>query len=1763
MKNKEILEKIKSGKLSIEDAFSILRNNDSENYKDVNSELIYYRTIWEESEINNIGLGNELWNVLTNDTLLIFINEDLEIKEIKEKVNNVIVVKKGLKFSSIEDGVYEVNPSSLEDYRLLIKELKVKGNIPNRIWHCWAKGTFEDTEKMIVEQLNIGAYSILYLLKTLIEEKITKKIYLSFVHESEEKFSQPIFESIGSLSRSVSMENPNFYIKTIGISNSVEGTNKIFQVLIRENEIIENNEVYYVGAKRLIKKLKQIDIVNEELKKMKLKEEGVYLITGGAGALGLIFANYLAKNYKAKLVLTGRSDLTSLKEEKIKELEALGAEVRYIKCDVNSYKDLQNMVKEIKKIYKEINGVLHTAGVIQDSFLLKKTIDEIETVLAPKVYGSVLIDKVTKNENLDFFIMFSSISSILGNVGQSDYSYANAFMDNYANVRNQLVKNNKRSGKTISINWPLWADGGMQIDESKIKATKEALGIVPLKTDKGIEAFEKILQLDYQNVIIFEGDKEKVKQVLLSEVKNNTNEEKAKVTVNDDERSKIQIKLEGFMKDILASETKIPVSQIQSKEAFEKYGIDSIMILNINTNLEKYFGELSKTLMFEYQNIKDLTNYFIENKLEKTLEIIGIDNKKSNIINSKDKDKDNIQPKIKPQRFFDKSNNERIIIDDIAIIGVSGRYPMANNLDKFWENFLEGKDCITEIPKDRWNYNDFYDPDKEKFGKSYSKWGGFIENIDKFDPLFFNISPMEAKFIAPQERIFLETVWHTLEDAGYTRSRMEKSKVGVFVGVMYGEYQLYGVEETLKGNPMSLNSSYSSIANRVSYFYNFRGPSMALDTMCSSALTAVHLACESIFRGESEMAIAGGVNANIHPNKYLTLCQGRFASSDGKCRSFGEGGDGYVPGEGVGAVLLKSLSKAEEDGDRIYAVIKGTSVNHGGKTNGYSVPNPISQAEVISETIEKSNIDPRTISYIEGQGTGTTLGDPIEISSLNKAFSKYTKDKQYCPIGSAKSNIGHLESAGGIAAITKVLLQMKYKKLVPSLHSEILNPNINFNESPFYVQQEVSEWKQPTINGQIYPRRAGINAFGAGGSNAHMIVEEYENTGLNYNIDIENNNLIVLSARNKDRLKVYAQNLYEYIEKNKEDLQLNDIAYTLQIGREAMDERLALIVTSVKELIENLKEFCNNNISNIFLGNCRDNKLDLGFFINGKEGDSYINTIIEERKLEKLARLWINGVDIDFTELHVKGKIVSLPGYPFLTERYWVPKFNEENTADKNNSIIISDEDNNVLSKKVTENITYWVAEILGMNKKDLDINTELFQYGINSISMMQLANRIRDEYNNFSSYALILQQKTIKGIVAHICSDIVSNKVSEDGIKKPFERKKVEYELPVEKVDGSKLKTDIILLNGVTGVLGGRLVLEYLRNSDSTIYCLVRAKDKEQAKDRIKKMVSVHKPNKNLIEKFEEKVIPILGDVTNPMLGLEEEEYNKLANIIDMVVHVVAITSLHGLYKEVKDVNVNGTKNMIDFAMKTKQKYMIHTSTIGIMGELVYSNNPPLTEKDYDIGQKFESLGYERSKFEAEHLVRSASKDGLNWIIVRPGYIMGDSRKGYYPFGITSVPGIFYDNIKTAIEMKVFYDFPFYYDVTPVDYVSSAMVYLSTEVKDIYQTYHLNNPTPTTSNDIIKYVNEYGYDVNIISFIDFVEILKSKENTYHSMTTELLLLNLKDELEIYEYSYIDATYTKEVLQKGGIICPPVDKKLIKTYLDYCIEIEYIKPPRF
>ncbi|WP_256096836.1 beta-ketoacyl synthase N-terminal-like domain-containing protein [Pseudoalteromonas luteoviolacea] len=592
-------------------------------------------------------------------------------------------------------------------------------------------------------------------------------------------------------------------------------------------------------------------------------------------------------------------------------------------------------------------------------------------------------------------------------------------------------------------------------------------------------------------------------------------------------------------------------------------------------------------------------------------------------------------------------------VGDIAIIGMAGRYPGADNLDQLWQNLVDSKDCITDIPQDRL--------DKRTASHKASYRGGFINNVDKFDSLFFNISPREAEMLDPQERLMLETAWEALEDGGYYPELLQNAdgqngKVGVFVGGVWSMYQILGVEQKMAGNPVTPNSFMWSLANRISYWMNLTGPSLTIDTACSSSLTAMYYACQSINKGDCQSAIVGGVNLDIHQHKYDINHNGGALSEDGVCRSFGANANGYVAGEGVNALYLKPLKQAIADKDNIHGVIRGIGVNHGGRTNGYTVPSPKSQANLISDVLAEAQINAATIGYVEAHGTGTELGDPIEITGLTRAFSADNVPAQSCAIGSIKTNIGHLEAAAGIAGVTKALLQMKHKTLVPSLHSAQLNEHIDFASSPFEVQQILAPWQPASLEGVEQPLRASISSFGAGGANAHLVIEAYNPVDTEAKSNDATLRLFPLSARTAQQLTQQAQRLLHFLEQDTPPPRLADIAFTLQMGRKAFDHRLAILASSQQQLIERLLCFIDTQAhSDVIVANTKDSKRVSGL-LSTQENAEIIDMIASKGDPRKIATLWAEGFvdDLQFIKTDSPQRRVSLPLYPFADKRHWI-----------------------------------------------------------------------------------------------------------------------------------------------------------------------------------------------------------------------------------------------------------------------------------------------------------------------------------------------------------------------------------------------------------------------------------------------------------------------------------------------------------------------------
>lgn len=511
-------------------------------------------------------------------------------------------------------------------------------------------------------------------------------------------------------------------------------------------------------------------------------------------------------------------------------------------------------------------------------------------------------------------------------------------------------------------------------------------------------------------------------------------------------------------------------------------------------------------------------------------------------------------------------------LEPIAIIGIGCRFPGGvNSPNSFWQLLRDGVDAITEVPASRWDVSQFYDPDPTRPNKTNTRWGGFLEAIDCFDPQFFGIAPREAVTMDPQQRLLLEVTWEALEDAGQVPEHLRGSRTGVFIGIGTHDYSIRLWQHPVNDPYATTGTGNCIAANRISYVFDLKGPSLAVDTACSSSLVAVHLACQSLWCGESSLALAGGVNVLLLPTVTAGFSKGGFMSSVGRCKSFDASADGYVRSEGAGVVVLKPLSEAVKAGDPVYAVIRGTAVNQDGFSNGMAAPNPQAQAAVLREAYRRAGIAPAQVQYIEAHGTGTRLGDPVELEALGAVLAEgRTTD---CLIGSVKTNIGHTETAAGVAGLIKAALALKHQQIPPSLHFHQPNPQISFEQLRFQVQTGLTDWK----TAKRCPRIAGVNSFGFGGTNAHVVLEEapararQKATGKKKKAKAERPwHLLTLSARTEAALRQLAQ---RYATSVADGSELADICFTANTKRSHFSHRLAVVAETETQMREQLAAF--------------------------------------------------------------------------------------------------------------------------------------------------------------------------------------------------------------------------------------------------------------------------------------------------------------------------------------------------------------------------------------------------------------------------------------------------------------------------------------------------------------------------------------------------------------------------------------------------------------
>lgn len=1113
------------------------------------------------------------------------------------------------------------------------------------------------------------------------------------------KDSKPAHAALLGFCKTLVLELPEY--QTIVIDTDECDTTAKAALLcneIRYNHGLKYEHVVaYRGNKRLVSRLKRA-VLKEH--KPSLYGNGRYLITGGTGGLGLISAQALLSAGAKEVILVARNLAKEEFKKNIQQIESYypGRIIRTLSLDITDKNKLATLLAELNTDGL-LKGIIHAAGAAIKAPLIEQQEEDIDYLFAAKVKGAWNLHELSQGYGLDFFIVYSSISAVFGSNKESVYSGANSSLDS-------LIAERHRLGLVgTSVQWGPWGEVGMAKKRSRdqnlqhalisngqghrfikaliINSVQEITIIAPAYLQFMLDFVPQPAPLFYKQLehdLIHKEPHERTVSTWLSSY----------VALNIEQRVDACKQLvTALCKQILELSAE---EELDEQEGFFAIGFDSLMIAELASELRKKLEPAIKIMVsvaFNYPTINKLAHHLATE----------------------------LNTKVKEQRVEQVTDtNNRL--DDIAVIGLSCSLPQAPNLAAFEHLLAEGLNAIKEIPQERWDNSLYYNADVTAAGASYVRQMGLLEHIKEFDAAFFGISPREARFMDPQQRLFLECCYTAIEHANYPLATLKGSATGVFAGVGPNEYfaQLeragFSKEElsaySITGNVLNL------IAGRVAYTFDLKGPSLSIDTACSSSLVALHYACQSLKSHEIDYALAGGVNVLLSPESNITLCKAHALSPTGQCHSFDQQADGYVRAEGCGVVLLKRLSDALRDKDSIWAVIKASAVNHDGKSAGLTVPSGTSQEELMRKALQQAHLSAADISYIEAHGTGTPLGDPIEVHAINEVYGKAHTAANPLYLATVKTNIGHLESASGIAALIKAILSLKRKKIYKHLNFKQLNANIDLKETRIPLHNMA--WNTGSTL-----RTAAVNAFGFSGTNAHVIVQEYTANPVSQHH--AGTYLLVLSAQSQRSLEQLARHYQEYLAATADDFA--NICFTAATCREHYAYRLAIAATTPQEAMHYLI----NGTYSLSYGEHNIPALDDAFlqslllaYLKGKDVDW---------------RLFYDNVRHEFTKVH-------LPTYSFARDTFWLEK--EHNITPNqyqskgsplvplhakaiNSSLLSSLKEQTPEMRRLSlaDIIRDCVAEVLEMKVEQIDVDADLFTLGLDSLMAVELRNKIHD----------------------------------------------------------------------------------------------------------------------------------------------------------------------------------------------------------------------------------------------------------------------------------------------------------------------------------------------------------------------------------------------------------------------------------------------------
>lgn len=950
----------------------------------------------------------------------------------------------------------------------------------------------------------------------------------------------------------------------------------------------------YMGSAKHVGKLV---LTVPPLTKGAVRDDRTYLITGGLGGIGCAVANWLVECGARHLVLNGRRQPDDSTVETIEELRRLGAEINVKIADMTDPNQVDAMFSAIAKEMPVLGGVVHSVGVLSDGAIPNQIWERFEEVLWPKILGAWKLHELTKRMDLDFFVLFSSATGVLGNAGQANHASANSFLD-------QLAAHRRAMGLPgQSIAWGAWSDIGEAAEQKdRIASQLETTGTGWITPELGIKTLDYLIRHDMTNPAAMSVDWNVLGEslhsqppFLMDQLASDADDgdgeaDSASIDVTElracDATSRLEL-LMAYIQNQLQSILRLPALPARNVGFFD-LGMDSLMAVELRNRLIRTFeGEMtiSRTVVFDHPDVTALASHLA-----------------NDLVDGETTDSSDVQtrPMLRPAD------------QQVAVIGLACRFPGAKNYETFWKNLSTGDVAISNRRSGSRNWHGVVGAEDAE--EEYLRYGGFVEGIDEFDTRFFGIRPIEARSMDPRQRMLLETSWEAIENAGIDPESLRGTRVGLYIGLGGSEYRdlvsASGFQDSYLG------TSGGMTTGRISYVFGLTGPAMSFDLACASSLVSIHEGIKALQNGEVDLALVGGANAILSPAIMRFHRELGLLATNGECSPFDEDAQGYVRGEGCGILVLKRREEAENDGDPIWSTLLGSSVNQNGVSAGLTVPNGSAQEQVMTDAVVRANIDPNDVDFLESHATGLSLSDPIELRAASAVYTSSGERDRPLTIGSIKGSIGHLEWAAGVAGVIKVILSMSQRAIPAQTNLKQRNQQVDWDTNRMDINQSSMAW--PLSKDR--PPIGAVSAFGMSGTNAHVLLQgnsdatwngaiqrdipvaygqpvnvPFNALSIKCDLDLasfEQDELkrhvrfLPLSAKNPEGVFALAQKYVNWLE----NLRLNeldetfveqflaDVAWTASVGRSHFDCRKGVVFDNLSTLITTLGSIKNQDI---------------------------------------------------------------------------------------------------------------------------------------------------------------------------------------------------------------------------------------------------------------------------------------------------------------------------------------------------------------------------------------------------------------------------------------------------------------------------------------------------------------------------------------------------------------------------------------------------------